>query len=63
MAPHAGFFDLMICAHTGESPMSRIATLLIGLVLLLSLTACNTIGGAGQYIENAGEGIQDAAES
>jgi len=43
--------------------MSRIATLLIGLVLLLSLTACNTIGGAGQYIENAGEGIQDAAES
>ncbi|MEQ8404348.1 MAG: entericidin A/B family lipoprotein [Oceanicaulis sp.] len=42
--------------------MSRIATLFIGLVLLLSLTGCNTLHGAGQDIENAGESIQDAAE-
>ena len=31
------------------------------LLLGLGLSACNTISGAGQDIENAGEGIQDAA--
>jgi predicted small secreted protein len=30
-------------------------------VLGLGLSACNTVGGAGQDIENAGEAVQDAA--
>jgi len=29
--------------------------------IALSLGACNTVGGAGQDIENAGEAVQDAA--
>lgn len=37
----------------------------IGLMLIvvagLGLTGCNTVGGAGQDIENAGEAVQDAA--
>lgn len=28
----------------------------------LSLTACNTVEGAGRDIENAGEAVQDAAD-
>ncbi len=42
--------------------MSRIAALFAGLFMLVSLTACNTIHGAGQDLENAGESVQDAAE-
>lgn len=35
----------------------------IALVLgTLSLSACETVEGAGEDIENAGESIQDAAE-
>lgn len=30
-------------------------------VLALGITACNTMEGAGQDIENAGESVQDAA--
>lgn len=43
--------------------MSRIITLLASLFLLFSLTACNTIGGVGQDMQDAGEAVQDAAES
>ncbi|HIF25186.1 MAG TPA: entericidin A/B family lipoprotein [Micavibrio sp.] len=35
---------------------------LMGLGLLsMGITACNTVEGAGQDIENAGETVQDAA--
>lgn len=37
--------------------MSLVVVALAG----LSLTACNTIDGAGQDIESAGESVQDAA--
>lgn len=30
-------------------------------ILALGVSACNTVGGAGQDIENAGEAVQDAA--
>ena len=43
--------------------MSRIITLLASLFLLSSLTACNTMAGAGQDMQDAGEAVQDAAES
>ncbi|MDH3662313.1 MAG: entericidin A/B family lipoprotein [Alphaproteobacteria bacterium] len=36
--------------------------LLIALGLLASLSACNTIAGAGKDIEAAGEAISDTAE-
>ncbi|MGX6646607.1 entericidin A/B family lipoprotein [Maricaulaceae bacterium MS644] len=42
--------------------MSRIATLFVCFLMLVSLTACNTMRGAGQDLENAGESVQDAAE-
>ena len=44
--------------------MLKRATLMtiLGLaVLSLGVTACNTVDGAGQDIENAGESVQDAA--
>lgn len=40
----------------------RIAGLLALLSLIGSLSACNTIEGAGEDIENAGEEIQEEAE-
>lgn len=46
-----------------ENLMSRIITLLASLFLLSSLTACNTMAGAGQDMQDAGEAVQDAAES
>ena len=36
-------------------------SLLTLVVLGLSVSACNTVDGAGQDIENAGEAVQDAA--
>jgi entericidin B len=38
----------------------RYALLLLA-VASLGLSACNTVEGAGRDIENAGEGVQDAA--
>lgn len=39
----------------------KLLGLLAFTTLSLGLTACNTISGAGQDIENGGEAIQDAA--
>ena len=41
--------------------MKTIATLL-ALSFLLALTGCNTIRGAGQDVQKAGEKIEDAAK-
>ncbi len=40
---------------------NRILTLAVLGLALVSLSACNTVQGAGQDIENAGESVQDAA--
>lgn len=42
--------------------MSRLTALLAGLFMIVLLAGCNTLQGAGQDIERAGEGIQDAAD-
>ena len=42
--------------------MKKIALLLATLMAVATLSACNTIDGAGKDIEKAGEKIQDAAE-
>jgi len=39
----------------------RLLTIMGLSTLALSVSACNTIGGAGQDIENAGEAVQKAA--
>lgn len=44
-----------------HSKITYVFTLVILALSVLSLGACNTIGGAGQDIENAGEAVQDAA--
>ena len=31
-------------------------------IVLLALSACNTVHGAGEDIESAGEAVQDTAE-
>lgn len=41
-----------------NSTFLTLAALFVG---ALSLSACNTVDGAGQDIENAGEAVQDAA--
>lgn len=41
---------------------SKILTLAVLALGAASLSACNTIEGAGQDIENAGEAVQDAAD-
>jgi predicted small secreted protein len=40
----------------------KLAALLALALGSMALTACNTVEGAGQDIENAGEAVQDAAE-
>ena len=40
---------------------TRFLTLLSLTILSLGLGACETMGGAGRDIENAGESVQDAA--
>jgi predicted small secreted protein len=40
---------------------TRFLTLLSLTILSLGLCACETMGGAGRDIENAGESVQDAA--
>ena len=42
---------------------STIASLLALMILSVSLlSGCNTIQGAGEDVERAGEGVQDAAD-
>jgi entericidin B len=40
----------------------KLAVLLALAVGSMAMTACNTIDGAGQDIEGAGEAVQDAAD-
>ncbi|GGE31979.1 hypothetical protein GCM10011367_03050 [Marinicauda pacifica] len=40
--------------------MPRIAALLASLFMLAGITACNTVEGAGEDVQEAGEAIEDA---
>ncbi|WP_421785186.1 entericidin A/B family lipoprotein [Hyphobacterium sp.] len=42
--------------------MKKFLTIAATMLFAMSLTACNTIRGAGQDVEEAGETIQDAAD-
>ncbi|GJL96986.1 MAG: hypothetical protein DHS20C06_08030 [Hyphobacterium sp.] len=42
--------------------MKKIFYVAAASAMLFALTACNTIRGAGQDVEEAGETIQDAAD-
>ena len=44
-----------------NSPMNKMLTLL-ALLLAIGTTACNTVEGAGEDIQAAGNAIEDAAE-
>lgn len=41
--------------------MKRTMVAILGLLLLVALSGCNTIQGAGEDIERGGEAVQDAA--
>jgi predicted small secreted protein len=43
--------------------MNRIAILTAALFLSVTLTACNTVEGAGQDIQKGGQSIERAADS
>tara|TARA_R110000868_G_scaffold59030_7_gene181388 strand:- start:53 stop:205 length:153 start_codon:yes stop_codon:yes gene_type:complete len=48
---------------TSKASLKRIASLLIGAAMTLSvLSACNTIGGAGADIKSVGGAIEKEAE-
>ncbi|MEM6458973.1 MAG: entericidin A/B family lipoprotein [Planctomycetota bacterium] len=42
--------------------MRRLIAAASAFVFVLTLTACNTVEGAGEDIQAAGEGISDAAD-
>ena len=42
--------------------MRRLITACSLVLFVLTLTACNTMEGAGQDVEDAGEAIQDGAD-
>lgn len=44
-----------------ETDMKQIIGGVLVALFALSLTACNTVRGVGQDVENAGETVQDAA--
>jgi predicted small secreted protein len=46
--------------QTGVIAMNLILRLSAALIVVLGLSACNTVEGAGQDIERAGEEIEDA---
>lgn len=64
--PHRSHGSLAMIATQGVSPMRSIKRTIVLLAVLtlagVLTTACNTMKGAGEDIEAAGEGIQDAAD-
>ena len=47
---------------SGRPPMALLATLLLGIFLGTALTGCNTLHGAGEDVENAGDAVKDAVD-
>ena len=46
----------------GESKMLKRLALMLGLMSVVFLTACNTMKGAGQDIQTGGEKLENKAE-
>ncbi|MEJ6004386.1 entericidin A/B family lipoprotein [Paucibacter sp. AS339] len=42
--------------------MKKFASLLIGLAMLVSLSACNTVHGFGRDLQKVGEKIEDSVK-
>jgi predicted small secreted protein len=42
--------------------IGRVLVAVVAVTLLIALTACNTVHGAGKDIQKGGEHIQDAAD-
>jgi predicted small secreted protein len=42
--------------------MSKLLLVILGLVAVVSLSACNTMRGIGQDVQKAGTAIEDAAK-
>ena len=42
--------------------MKKLASVLLLVSIVLSLSACNTMAGIGKDVEKAGEVVQDAAD-
>jgi predicted small secreted protein len=53
--------DTRAAAATFAAAMSKLFLLIVGAALLCGLSACNTIGGAGQDISNVGQDIAGGA--
>lgn len=45
-----------------KSKISRTLTVFSGLLIILSVTACNTIAGVGEDVEATGGAIEEEAE-
>ena len=43
--------------------MKKLATVLLTLSFMLTLSACNTIEGVGKDVQKAGEKVEDAAKN
>ncbi len=42
--------------------MKKVLTVVLGGVLLVALTGCNAMKGAGKDVENTGQNIQDTVD-
>lgn len=49
-------------SETARSLLALLAVAAFGLAGASALTACNTVEGAGEDVQGAGEGISDVAE-
>lgn len=47
---------------SGRPPAALLAALLLGMFLSTALTGCNTLRGAGEDVENAGDAVKDAVD-
>jgi predicted small secreted protein len=61
---HAGLTCVSFASHESEEiSMKRLmAVLLLALFSMGTLTACNTVAGAGKDVQGAGEKVEDAAK-
>jgi predicted small secreted protein len=46
----------------GRSPLASALALVAALLVASALAGCNTLRGAGQDLENAGEEVEDTAQ-
>jgi predicted small secreted protein len=58
---HTSLSDVLSKVN-GESKMLKRCVLMLGLMSVIFLTACNTMKGAGQDIQSGGEKLENKAE-